>query len=760
MPQVFISHSSQDRSAAEEICRYLEAAGIACWIAPRNIRPGSEWTQGIMDGLQACPIFVLVFTTAANQSKHVRREVGRAFELGHEVIPVRTEAVVPSTELSYFLNSVQWFEAIRPPLEAHLEALRRQIEFLLQRGIQPSIETPLAPRRTGPPPVAIDRPKSKPWLLPLIAALSLALLLGLGTAAWLLLKPAKTTEATPATLDPKGIAVLPFENLSTAKDDGYFADGVQEEILNDLAKLDQLRVISRSSVMRYRAADSRDLHQIAVILDVSKFLEGTVQREGNRVRISTELVDALTNQTLWADRFDRDLTDIFSIQSEVAQTVAGKLQAQLTGEQKKEIDQKPTENLAAYDLYLQGKALVYRGFISPSDDSTQSQVRAGIAKLEQAIGLDSQFVLAYCALVRAHDLLYYRYDPNPNERAAGDKAIEQARRFGPNLAEVHLAYAEHLYYCYRDYERLRPELELAKQGLPNSDELLSLEAHIARRQSRFGEAIERFTAALQVDPTSLELIQQFAFLQEGLRHWPEAERLWDRAIEAAPDHPQQRELKALFIFRKTGNLTEWKSFLRTLAPGSEGYRNYLTYRIRVAIYERDWSSARGYTLEMGDADSVGGLGAVPAPVPAKLFLIRIASLAGGNMETDEFRRLRESFAQRVAASSDDPVLLSQLSLLDVLLGHKAQAIAEAEKAAQLLPLTKDPIDGVDLQVDLAAVLARSGELDRAFQLLERVTDGAYFISPSYGNFLVDPLWDPLRNDPRYATILAKLKPKE
>ncbi|MFY9988012.1 MAG: hypothetical protein WAK31_24875 [Chthoniobacterales bacterium] len=163
---------------------------------------------------------------------------------------------------------------------------------------------------------------------------------------------------------------------------------------------------------------------------------------------------------------------------------------------------------------------------------------------------------------------------------------------------------------------------------------------------------------------------------------------------------------------------------------------------------------------MGDADSVGGLGAVPAPVPAKLFLIRIASLAGGNLETDEFRRLRESFAQRVAASSDDPVLLSQLSLLDVLLGHKAQAIAEAEKAAQLLPLTKDPIDGVDLQVDLAAVLARSGELDRAFQLLERVTDGAYFISPSYGNFLVDPLWDPLRNDPRYATILAKLKPKE
>ena len=171
MPQVFISHSSQDRSAAEEICRYLEAAGIACWIAPRNIRPGSEWTQGIMDGLQACPIFVLVFTTAANQSKHVRREVGRAFELGHEVIPVRNEDVVPSTELSYFLNSVQWFEAIRPPLEAHLEALRRQIEFLLQRGTQPSIETPLAPRRTGPPPVAIDRPKSKPWLLPLIAAL-------------------------------------------------------------------------------------------------------------------------------------------------------------------------------------------------------------------------------------------------------------------------------------------------------------------------------------------------------------------------------------------------------------------------------------------------------------------------------------------------------------------------------------------------------------------------------------------------------------
>jgi hypothetical protein len=229
MPQVFISHSSEDRGIAEEICRYLETAGIECWIAPRNIPPGSDWTQGIMHGLQECPIFVLVFTRAANQSKHVRREVGAAFELGHEVIPVRTEEVVPSAELSYFLNSVQWFDAIQSPLEPHLEALRRQVELHLQgSGAQRATDSPFTPRRPTAPSATIRGPKPKRrWLL-LIAALSCLLLLGLGTAAWLLLKPAKPVEATPAALDPKGIAVLPFEDFSKAKDDGYFADGFQE----------------------------------------------------------------------------------------------------------------------------------------------------------------------------------------------------------------------------------------------------------------------------------------------------------------------------------------------------------------------------------------------------------------------------------------------------------------------------------------------------------------------------------------------------
>ena len=265
----------------------------------------------------------------------------------------------------------------------------------------------------------------------------------------------------------------------------------------------------------------------------------------------------------------------------MARTVAGKLQAQLTGEQKKEIDQRPTENLAAYDLYLQGRALVYNGISSQAHDSAQSQLRAGISKLDQAIGLDGQFALAYCALVRAYDELYAIYDRSPELRAAGDQAIEQARRVAPNLAEVHLAYAEHLYYCYRDYERLRPELELAKQGLPNSSEVLSLEGSIARRQGRFEEAVERLTAALQVDPTSLQLIKQLAFLHLALRHWPEAERLWDQVIELAPNDPQRMDDRARFIFAKTGSLAELKSFLGTLRPG--GKTTAIIYRTGSAL---------------------------------------------------------------------------------------------------------------------------------------------------------------------------------
>src|SRR6202047_667608 len=253
----------------------------------------------------------------------------------------------------------------------------------------------------------------------------------------------------------KSIAVLPFENISANKDDAYFADGVQDEILNNLAKIAQLKVISRTSVMQYRADNKRDLRQIATALGVTNVLEGTVRRDGNHVRVSTELVDARNDNTIWADSYDRNLNDIFAIQSEIAQTIARKLRATLSPNEKKRIEAKPTENLEAYDLYLRAKELLVSVRFSMGLRNVEKPLVDAIGFVEQAVRLDPKFTLAYCASAEAHDNLYFLYDPTLEQRALGDAAVNSALALQPDLPEVHLAYAHHLYLVYRDYERAR-----------------------------------------------------------------------------------------------------------------------------------------------------------------------------------------------------------------------------------------------------------------------------------------------------------------
>jgi TolB-like protein len=293
----------------------------------------------------------------------------------------------------------------------------------------------------------------------------------------------------------KSIAVLPFENISANKDDAYFADGVQDEILNNLAKIAQLKVISRTSVMQYRADTKRDLRQIANALGVGHVLEGTVRRDGNHVRVSTQLIDASDDHTIWADSYDRDLSDIFTIQSEVAQTIAGKLTATLSPEEKKWIESKPTENLEAYDLYLQATELIANAKVISFIGDIEKPLRDAVKLLEQAVRLDPKFALAYCAAANAHDWLYNLYDQTSERAALGDEAINNALRLQPNLPEAHLAYAFHLYKTRRDYERARVQLAIVKRSMSNSAEASLLEAYIDRREGHFEKAVQEFKEA-------------------------------------------------------------------------------------------------------------------------------------------------------------------------------------------------------------------------------------------------------------------------
>jgi TolB-like protein len=268
----------------------------------------------------------------------------------------------------------------------------------------------------------------------------------------------------------KSIAVLPFESLSDNKNDGYFADGVQDEILANVARISQLKVISRTSVMQYRTDTKRDLRQIANALGVVNVLEGTVRRAANHVRITTELIDAINDRTIWSEIYDRDLSDIFAIQSEVAQTVADKLAATLSPEEKKNIEAIPTENPEAYDLYLQAKERRNYAGVFPLLTGYEKPMREAIDLLDRAIRLDPNFTLAYCASAEANDWLYRAYDPTAMRRALGDSAIKHALLLQPSLPDVHLRYANHLYMAYRDYERARVQLAIARRDMPNSPE--------------------------------------------------------------------------------------------------------------------------------------------------------------------------------------------------------------------------------------------------------------------------------------------------
>src|SRR5260221_3681660 len=397
----------------------------------------------------------------------------------------------------------------------------------------------------------------------------------------------------PAIRRPKrSIAVLPFDTLSHAKGNTYFADGVQDEILSNLAKVSQLKVISRTSVMTYRPGCNRNLRSIAESLGVANVVEGTVRRDGNRVRITIRLVNARTDKALWSESYDRDLTDIFAIQSEVAQTIALMLTARLSPEEKKRIEAKPTGNLEAYDLYLRARKFVTSFKISAAVGNVEKPLRDAIGLLEQAIRLDPKFALAHCASAQAHDLLYFLYDPTPKRRALGDAAVNRALDLQPDLPEAHITYANHLYCCYRDYERARLQLSIAKRGLPNDAEAITLEALMDRRQGNFEKAIQEFNEPMTRDPRNTIPISAFADTLVATRHLHHAAQAYERAIELSPDQPLLSVQKAYYVTsRKTGYNTALCSAIAAIPASMADDRSVLFFRLVLALDGRDWKSS-------------------------------------------------------------------------------------------------------------------------------------------------------------------------
>ena len=306
-------------------------------------------------------------------------------------------------------------------------------------------------------------------------------------------------EKSIAELPAKSIAVLPFQNLSKDEENAFFADGVQDEILTDLAKIADLKVISRTSVMQYKNTATRNLPEIAQALKVAHVLEGSVQRSANRVRVSAQLIDARNDTHVWAEKYDRDLADVFAIQSEIAQKIADQLQTKLSPTEKSAMNERPTSDLVAYDLYLRAKELIYDSIVNPSRER-EDDFKA-VQLLDQAVARDPTFLLADCQLAYVHDDIYlFNYDHTEARLALAENSVRAAVGLQPDSGETHLAQAIHFYWGYLNYDRAREELAKAKRVLPNNVQIFKFLGLIDRRQGRWDEAIQNLEHAVDLDP--------------------------------------------------------------------------------------------------------------------------------------------------------------------------------------------------------------------------------------------------------------------
>ena len=552
----------------------------------------------------------------------------------------------------------------------------------------------------------------------------------------------------------KSIAVLPFESLSDNKNDTYFADGVQDEILNNLAKIAQLKVISRTSVMQYRGNEKRDLRQIAAALGVANVLEGTVRRDGDTVRISTELIDAGNDNTVWADSYDRDLTHIFAIQSEIAQIVASKLSAQLSPEERKSIEEKPTNSLEAYDLYLQAKQqLGSNGGVVLLTREKENFSKA-INLLEDATQKDRKFALAYCMIAKAHDFLYFdRIDHTPERRALADAAVNEASRIRPDLAEVHLAVALHLYTCYRDFGRARVQIDIAAQVLPNNSDLLQLTAVIDRVQGRWEESTTGLQRAATLDPRNPKLLATLSDNYWCLRRYRDYDRILDRLIELVPDQPLFPLYKAESAFAERADLTGVRAVLETLPTSTKADAYVVGQLVFYPMCARDFAAA-AEVFNVSPNEEIGFLGSL---VPRRVVALWLELFQGNHPPMEDFGAAREQLYRKVEADQTNPFLLAALALADVALGRKEESMQEARRALEMRPISEDADDGPIIAAYAAAVYAWAGHSDLAFEQLNILVKVPSFWF-HYGDLKTNPAWDPLRKDPRFDKILAELAP--
>jgi serine/threonine-protein kinase len=560
------------------------------------------------------------------------------------------------------------------------------------------------------------------------------------------------TRSVSVPVPEKSVAVLPFENFSDEKENAYFADGVQDEILTDLAKVADLKVISRTSVMQYKNAVNRNLREIAQQLGVAHVLEGSVQRTGNRVRVTAQLIDARTDTHLWADRYDRDLADVFAIQSEIAKTIADHLQAKISSSEKAAIEKAPTTDVAAFDLYERAKAL-WADITDPLH--AREKLPEAAQLLDEAVARDPQFLLAWCLLSRVHGALYWTgHDRTPARLDLANTTVQTALRLQPEAGEAHQALATYYYYGFRDYTRASSELAIAKRTLPNDAEIFLYTGLIDRREGRWEDSGRNMERALELDPRNLFILQQLALTYLSERRYADEARMYDRALSITPGDPYTRILRARVALNWRADIKPYQTTLATLIAGDARIAPDVDYP-DYALCERTAAAA---TRALNNYPRDGMTTEYGLNCPRAYWEGVVARWQGDSAKAQSaFIAARSEVEKILATQPDFAAAISLLGVIDAGLGRKEQAIQEGRHACELLPIAKDGISGVALAVNLAQIYTWTGEKDRAIEQIAAVEGKPNTLS--YGLLKLHPYWDPLRGDPRFEKIVASLAPR-
>jgi TolB-like protein/class 3 adenylate cyclase/Tfp pilus assembly protein PilF len=589
----------------------------------------------------------------------------------------------------------------------------------------------------------------------IIGAIVVAILLFLSRPS---IKPASaiiskaSSVPAAAAIPEKSIAVLPFENRSDDKQNAYFADGIQDEILTNLAKIADLRVISRTSVIQYKSGAERNLREIGQQLGVAHILEGSVQRSSNRVRVTAQLIDARTDTHQWAERYDRDLADVFAIQSEIAKAIAGQLEAKLSPQEQARVEQRPTGNTEAYAFYLRANQ------IARNPDTLLEDYKAAVQLYMQAITLDPDFALAHARLASTCAAIFHFDEPLDSWKRKALAEAEIALRLQPNLTEGHFALGQCVYWMDQDYERALGQFDIASQLSPNNGDVGLLIAAIKRRQGKWQDSLEAFEKVAKIDPQNPNIVRNLVFTNTAMRRWPEAARWAERLRAMAPASIVAKIQSGYVDFWWKGDTRLLKSLLNQVAAETDPDGAVTSCRWDVAMIDRDFAAART-ALQTSDLNEISYTNGGATP---KTFLRGCIELAEGRQAQAQklFELARPNFEKAVEEAPLNADRHANLGWFYAFAGRKDDAIREGQRAVELKPESKDAVDGAIMNCYLALIYARVGENDLALQLVERLlrTPGAVD-SADYSITLNDLKyrweWDPIRGDPRFQKLIAQ-----